>query len=159
MNDASSLLYESLEIFTRTLVRAVVNRLDEITTEDLHQALDAAEREKPTQRLLAAIASKNGFSKTGLAAWHGMRRRTVYTWLTRLENDPLERAVRDDHRSGRPRTLTAAQREQIDHTLRQQPTDTGYDAPADARTPTPVSSGDVRRRVLAFELSAVDERS
>jgi transposase len=52
---------------------------------------------KPTQRLLAAIAYKNGVSQTELAKWYDVQRRTIYSWLKRLDTDePLEQAVSND---------------------------------------------------------------
>ena len=41
--------------------------LDEISVEELHDALNNAEGKKPTQRLLAAIAYKNGVTQIELA--------------------------------------------------------------------------------------------
>jgi chromosome segregation and condensation protein ScpB len=39
---------------------------------------------KPTQRVVAAIAYKNGVTQTELAEWHDIGRRTIYSWLKRL---------------------------------------------------------------------------
>ncbi len=39
-----------------------MDHLDEISVEELQDALDNAEGKKPTQRLLAAIAYKNGLT-------------------------------------------------------------------------------------------------
>jgi chromosome segregation and condensation protein ScpB len=44
-----------------------VDHLDEISVEELQDALDNVEEKKPTQRLLAAIAYKNGVTQTELA--------------------------------------------------------------------------------------------
>lgn len=59
---------------------------DEISVEDLQQALDGVEGKQPTQRLLAAIAYKNGSTQTRLASWYDVPRKTIYNWLMRLEN-------------------------------------------------------------------------
>lgn len=107
-----------------------MDRLDEISVEDLQRALDEVKRKKPTQRLTAAIAYKNGVSQTELAEWYDVERRTIYSWLKRLEQEPLEQAVRDDHRSGRPRKLSEQQQTKLEETLHEPPTDAGYDAPA-----------------------------
>lgn len=40
----------------------IMDHLDEITVEELHDTLDKVEGTKPTQRLLAAIVYKNGIS-------------------------------------------------------------------------------------------------
>ena len=44
-----------------------MDHLDEISVEELQDALDNVEGNKPTQRLLAAIAYKNGVTQTELA--------------------------------------------------------------------------------------------
>jgi len=43
-----------------------VDHLDEISVEDLQNALDNVDGKKSTQRLLAAIAYKNGVTQTEL---------------------------------------------------------------------------------------------
>jgi transposase len=106
------------------------DHLDEISIEELQHALNNVEGNKPTQRLTAAIAYKNGVTQTELAEWYGVGRRTIYSWLKRLETEPLEQAVQDDHRSGRPRKLTEEQQKQLEQTLHQPPTEAGIDAPA-----------------------------
>lgn len=107
-----------------------MKHLDEIPIEDLQRALDDVERAKPAQRLLAAIAYKNGVTQTELAEWHDVQRKTIYSWLTRLEDEPLAEAVADEHRSGRPRKLSADQRAQLKRRLHEPPSDVGYDASA-----------------------------
>ncbi|SEP14334.1 Helix-turn-helix domain-containing protein [Halorientalis persicus] len=62
-----------------------MNHLDEIVVEELQDALDNVDGKKPTQRLLAAIAYKNGVSQTELAEWYDVQRRTIYNWLKRLD--------------------------------------------------------------------------
>jgi uncharacterized damage-inducible protein DinB len=65
------------------------------------------ERNKPTQRLLAAIAYKNRATETELAEWHDTGRRTIYSWLMRLDTDePPERVVTGDERAGRKRKFS-----------------------------------------------------
>ena len=91
-----------------------MDHLDEISVEELQQALNNVEGNKPTQRLTAAIAYKNGVTQTELAEWYGVERRTIYSWLKRLEQEPLEQAVQDDHRSGRSRKLTEEYQKQLD---------------------------------------------
>jgi chromosome segregation and condensation protein ScpB len=58
-----------------------MNHLDEISVEELQDTLDNVEENKPTQRLLAAIAYKNCVTQTELAEWHDTGRRTIYSWL------------------------------------------------------------------------------
>jgi transposase len=105
--------------------------LDEIPVEDLQGALDNVEGNKPTQRLLAAIAYKNGVTQTELAEWYGTGRRTIYSWLMRLDTDePLDQAVVDDKRTGRKRKLSDEQQEEFEQTVHEPPEAVGYDAPA-----------------------------
>ena len=84
-----------------------MDHLDEISVEDLQNALDNVDGKKSTQRLLAAIAYKNGVTQTELAEWYGVQRRTICSRLTRFDTDEsLEQAVTDAHRSGRKRKLS-----------------------------------------------------
>src|SRR6056297_4191754 len=108
-----------------------MDHLDEISVEELQDALDNVEENKPTQRLLAAIAYKNGVTQTELAEWHDTGRRTIYSWLMRLDTDePLEQAVSDDHRSGRKRKLSESQQKEFEQTVHEPPEEVGIDAPA-----------------------------
>jgi len=89
-----------------------VDHLDEIPVEELQDALDNVDGKKPTQRLLAAIAYKNGVTQTELAEWYDVQRRSIYNWLKRLDTDEsLEHAVSDDKRTGRKRKLSESQQE------------------------------------------------
>jgi len=108
-----------------------MNHLDDISVEELQDALDNVEKNKPTQRLLAAIAYKNGVTQTELAEWHDTGRRTIYSWLMRLDTgEPLEQAVSDGHRSGRKRKLSEPQQEEFERTVHEAPEEIGIDAPA-----------------------------
>ena len=107
-----------------------MDHLDEITVEELQQALAEVEGKKPTQRLLAAITYKNGVTQKEIAEWYDVGPRTIYNWLMRLEERPLAQAVQDDHRSGRPRRLTDEQQKELETVLHQPPTESGYDEPA-----------------------------
>ncbi len=108
-----------------------MDHLDEISLEELQEALDNVEGKKPAQRLLAAIAYKNGVTQTELAEWHDVQRRTIYSWLKRLDTDePLEQAVTDAHRSGRKRKLSEKQQQEFERTVHEPPRDAGIDAPA-----------------------------
>jgi len=108
-----------------------VNHLDEITVEELQDALDNVDGKKPTQRLLAAIAYKNGVTQTELAEWYDVQRRTIYNWLERLNTDEsLRNAVSDDKRTGRKRKLSEQQQKEFEATVHQPPESAGIDAPA-----------------------------
>jgi transposase len=108
-----------------------VDHLDEVSVEELQTALDNVEGKKPTQRLLAAITYKNGVSQTELSRWYDVQRRTIYSWLKRLDTDEsLEQAVSDDKRTGRKRKLSKLQQEKFEETVHNPPEEVGIDAPA-----------------------------
>ncbi len=108
-----------------------MDHLDQISVKELHDALDNVEGKKPAQRLLAAIAYKNGVTQTEIAEWHNTGRRTIYSWLTRLDTDAsLEQAVTDAHRSGRKRKLSEKEQQEFEETVHESPEEVGVDAPA-----------------------------
>jgi transposase len=108
-----------------------MDHLDEISVEELHDALDNVEGKKPTQRLLAAIAYKNGVTQTELAEWYNTGRRTIHSWLKRLDTDePFEEAVTDAHRSGRRRKLSEKEQQEFEEAVHESPEKVGVDAPA-----------------------------
>jgi transposase len=107
------------------LPHEIVDHLDEISVEELQEALDNVDGKKPTQRLLAAIAYKNGVTQTELADWYDVQRRTIYSWLKRLDTD-----VSDDKRTGRKRKLSEQQQEEFEETVHDPPNEVGIDAPA-----------------------------
>ena len=71
-----------------------MDHLNEISVEELQHALDEVEGDKPTQRFTAAIAYKNGVTQTEIAERYGVQRRTIYSWLKRLEKNRLSRLFR-----------------------------------------------------------------
>jgi transposase len=108
-----------------------MDHLEEISIEELQDALDTVEGTKPTQRLLAAIAYKNGVTQTELAEWYGVQRRTIYSWLHRFDTDEsLEQVVTDSHRTGRKRKLSETQQREFEETVQDPPGEVGIDAPA-----------------------------
>ena len=108
-----------------------MDHLDEVSIDELHDALDSVEEKKPTQRLLAAIAYKNGVSQTELAEWFNTGRRTIYNWLKRFDTDePIVEAVTDRQRAGRNRKLSESELEEFRETLHESPREAGYDEPA-----------------------------
>ncbi len=83
---------------------------------------DNVEGKKPIQRLLAAISYKNGVTQTELAEWYDVQRRTIYSWLKRLNTDEsLEQAVTDAHRSGRKRKLSEKEQKEFEGTVKLHP--------------------------------------
>jgi len=108
-----------------------VEPLDKIALDELHDALEAVEGKRPTQRLLAGIAYKNGVTQNELAEWNDTGRRTIYNWLMRLDTDEsLTEAVTDDQRSGRNRKLSKNKLDKFRQTVQEPPKEAGYDEPA-----------------------------
>ena len=108
-----------------------MKHLDEISVEELQDALDNVERKKPTERLLAAIAYKNGVKQAELAEWYDVHQKTIYNWLKRLDTDEsLEHAVANTHRSGRNRKLSEVQQQEFEEIVHDSPKEVGIDAPA-----------------------------
>ncbi len=108
-----------------------MKHLDEISVEELQDALDNVDGKKPTQRLLAAIAYKNGVTQTELAEWYDVQRRTIYSWLKRLDTDEsLEQAVSNAKRTGRTRKISDSKQETFEETVHDPPEEAGIDAPA-----------------------------
>ena len=105
-----------------------MDHFDDITVQELQDALETVSGSKPTQRLLAAIAYKNGITQTELAEWYGVERRTIYSWLKRFDtDDPIDIAVSDAHRSGRPRKLSEDELAAFEKAVHDPPTEFGYD--------------------------------
>ncbi len=70
-------------------------------------------------------------TQTELAEWHDTGRRTIYSWLKRLDTDEsLEQAVTDAHRSGRKRKLSEKEQQEFEETVHKSPAEVGIDAPA-----------------------------
>jgi transposase len=105
-------------------------RLKDIPTEDLWQLLDEIDDSVPTQRVLAAIAAKQGDSTSRLADRHNVSQQTIRNWLDRFENRPLEDAPFDDHRTGRPRKLSEEEHDQLLADLQESPESVGFDRQA-----------------------------
>jgi transposase len=93
----------------------------------LHDALAAVEGKRPTRRLVAAIASNNGLSRTEPSEWFGVGRRPIDAWLERL---PLRETVADDNRYGRKQKLSEKILIQFRETFHEPPIEAGYDRPA-----------------------------
>lgn len=105
-------------------------RLDEVPIEDLWRLLDQIDEGVPTQRVLAAIAAKQGDSTSRLADRHNVSQQTIRNWLSRFDNQPLEEAPYDDPRSGRPRKLSEEEHERLIAELQDSPESVGFDRQA-----------------------------
>lgn len=104
--------------------------LETVSLEELHAVLDEVEDKKPTQRLLLAILYKQGPSVPMIADWFDMRAETIYRWFRRMDAHPLEDAVHDSTRPGRPPQLDSDQRTRFKETISRPPEAAGYEATA-----------------------------
>jgi transposase len=102
-----------------------MGHLEDVSVADLQRALERVEGKRATQRLITAIAYKHGVTQTELATWYGVQRRTIYNWLSRFDDRPIEAAVSDAERPGRPRKLDPTQRAALYAALRDPPTAVG----------------------------------
>ncbi|HKJ58017.1 MAG TPA: helix-turn-helix domain-containing protein [Halobacteriales archaeon] len=105
-------------------------RLADVSVDELEDALAEATGKRETQRLLAAIIYKRGPSVPMIAEWFGTREATIYRWFDRLEDRPIQEAIRDDPRPGRPPKLADDERERFEAALQEPPEAAGYDEPA-----------------------------
>lgn len=105
-------------------------KLENISVEELHEALDEVEEKKPTQRLMLAILYKQGPSVPMIGDWFDMRDETIYRWFTEMEEEPLMDAIYDETRPGRPADLSEDQRHEFEAALHEPPEEAGLDAPA-----------------------------
>ena len=106
-----------------------MDHLEEISVVDLLQALDEVEGKPPKQRLLAAIAYKNGVTQTELASWYIVPWKPIYNWLIRLEKRPLAETVRDGPKPGRPRKLTHNKQNKLKETVHASSMDADHNVP------------------------------
>lgn len=105
-------------------------RLENVSVETLEDALDEASGRREIYRVMAAILYKRGPSAPMIAAWLDTREQTVYRWFDRLESEPIEQAISDRPRSGRPAKLSDADAEAFREIVRNPPAEAGYDRPA-----------------------------
>jgi transposase len=102
-------------------------RFNDISLEELQELREQTEGEIPRERVLAAIGRKQGDEIETLAERHDVVEKTIRNWLDRFEEDPIEQAPYDAPRPGGPSKLTTEQREQLEDTLHQPPTEVGYE--------------------------------
>ena len=107
--------------------------LENVSTDDLRQALAEVEGKKLTQRLMAAInyLEDNDLTQKEVAERYGYTDGWLSQWLDRLErlaDEPFEPVVYDEPRSGRPTQLSDAEHEQFVEALHESPEEVGIDA-------------------------------
>ena len=106
-----------------------MEHLTDITVDDLQQALESTNGKTPVLWLVAAIAYKNGITQSDLAEWFDVKRKTIYNWLTRLEERDLYETILDEHHARRPRKFTEEQLVALESVLQNPPVEVGFDAP------------------------------
>lgn len=107
-----------------------MGRLDNLTLADLHDLLAATRGETPRERVLVAIARKQGDTIDRLAERHNVAEKTVRNWLDRFAERPLDDAPYDEDRPGRPSKLTADERSELMADFQRSPAAFGYDSQA-----------------------------
>ena len=107
-----------------------MDKLDDVSSDTLREKLDAVEDVKAAKRLMVALAYKDGVAVSTLADRYGIPKSTLYYWLDRLDEQPVETAVEDDDRPGRPSALDADDRRALFEAVEGAPDDYGYDAEA-----------------------------
>lgn len=73
-------------------------RLEDVSRDALQEHLDDVESKAATQRLMVAIAAKQGLSMTELSEWFGFSEETLDEWLSEFETEPVEEVVADIER-------------------------------------------------------------
>lgn len=104
-----------------------MNKLDGVDAGALRRTLDEVTDAKAAKRLMVALAYKNDTRVDTLSEWYGIPRSTLYSWLDRFETRPIDEAIRDEHRPGRPPKLAAGQRADLERTLRRAPGAFGFE--------------------------------
>ena len=95
----------------------LMERLTDITVDDLRKALDSVEEKMPAQRLFTAIVYKNGITQSELAEWFDVERKTINNSSTGLEKPEFESAVLDADRPVRPRKPNEGQLDETESGL------------------------------------------
>lgn len=105
-----------------------MEKLSDVDDDDLRAALAVAETPKAAKRLMVALAYKGGVPVSTLSTRYGIPRSTVYYWLDRFESEPIEEAIEDEQRPGRPTKLDAAELAELRAQIDETPAEQGYDA-------------------------------
>lgn len=103
-------------------------QLESLSSSEIKDALTEASGAKAVQRLMVAIAYKDGVAVSTLSDRYAVPESTIYYWFDRLESEPLQDAIEDETRPGRPPKLTSAERASIRTWLTNSPSEYGFDA-------------------------------
>ena len=94
---------------------------------DLHEALVDVSTAKAAKRLMIALAYKDGVSVDTLSNRYAIPRSTIYYWLDRFEEMPIQEAIEDESRPGRPPALTESERNALQADLQKPPKALGFE--------------------------------
>jgi transposase len=85
-----------------------MGKLDDVDPARLREALADSPDAKAAKRLMVALDYLDGIRVDELSDRYGIPRSTVYYWLSRFEERPIDEAITDEDRPGRPRELDRA---------------------------------------------------
>ena len=105
-----------------------MGKLDDVSADDLREALGAVDEAKAAQRLMVALSYKDGESVAAMSDRYGIPASTLYYWLDRFEERGIDDAVEDEPRPGRPPKLDPDQRRALVEVLAEPPSAVGIDA-------------------------------
>lgn len=103
-------------------------KLDDVDPDELRRTLADADSAKEAKRLVVALDYLDDVPVSVLAERYGIPRSTLYYWLDRFETEPVEEAIVDEDRPGRPRKLDDDDRRRLRGHLDTTPEEHGYDA-------------------------------
>lgn len=104
-----------------------MGKLDGVSAERLRRRLAEATEPKSVKRLMVALSYKDGERVEALSERFDIPKSTIYYWLDRFEDRPIEDALRDETRPGRPSKLDDGDREALRADLDRPPEAFGYD--------------------------------
>lgn len=105
-----------------------MDKLTDVSTEVLRDELADVSDPKAAKRLMVALAYDGGISISTQSELYGIPASTLYYWLDRVGTEPLESAIHDDDRPGRPTKLDREERTALRRDLTEEPSESGYDA-------------------------------
>jgi transposase len=90
-----------------------MGKLDDVDPAALREALAESTDAKATKRLMVALDYLDDVPVDELSDRYGIPRSTVYYWLSRFEDRPVEDAVTDEDRPGRPTEIDRSVLEEV----------------------------------------------
>lgn len=106
----------------------IVQKLQNVEEDALRAAFEDASHPKSVKRLVMALAYLDGVSVDTLSERYGIPRSTIYAWLDRFETEPIQEAVRDGSRPGRPAELEPGEFVELSSDIADGPTAQGFSA-------------------------------